>query len=331
MRSDFPSASRRAPIHSSQSPHSGDGHCGGKAGDRERQIHTADQAAGLRRLLARSSSRVVTVVGARDGLGATTIVVNLAAVLGHAGKDVLVLDENLSQDNVANTLALKARYDLLNVVRGDKTWQDVTLNGPQGTRILPVARAMQNLDRLDDAQRELLLESLGAAAKDVDVVLVDAAREGHSVCASLSGDEPLLLVLNATASGITESYSLLKQMAMHNGRQAFDIVVNKVATERDALVIFDNVAQVASRHLQVRLEYLGYIPVDEKLKRATQLCRPVIEAFPAAQASYAMREIAQGLLRAPQLPDAGRDVLGSVMQRLMRQARPATNGMVTIT
>jgi flagellar biosynthesis protein FlhG len=290
-----------------------------------------DQAAGLRRLLARSSSRVVTVVGARDGLGATSIVVNLAAVLGSTGKDVLVLDENLSQDNVANTLALKARYDLLTVVRGDKTWRDVMLNGPEGVSVLPVARAMQSLPKLNESQRNRLLESLIAAAKDTDVVLVDAARDGHSVCASLSVDEPLLLVSNATASGIMESYALLKQMAMHNGRQAFDIVVNKVGTEREALAVFDNMAQVARRHLQVRLEYLGYIPVDEKLKRATQLCRPVIEAFPAAQSSYAIREIAQGLLRAPGATDEGRDALGGVVQRLMRQSRPANNIMAAVT
>jgi flagellar biosynthesis protein FlhG len=294
------------------------------------QSNVHDQAAGLRRMLARSSSRVVTVVGARDGLGATSIVVNLAAVLAHSGKDVLVLDENLSHDNVANTLALKSRYDLLNVVRGDKTWQDVILPGSEGVRVLPVARAIQNLAKLDEAQRALLLDSLSAAAKDMDVVLIDAARDGHSVCASLSGDEPLLLVLNATASGITESYALLKQMAMHNGRQAFDIVVNKVSSEREALAVFDNMSLVARVHLQVRLEYLGYIPVDEKLKRATQLCRPVIEAFPSAQASYAIREIAQGLLRAPSAADEGHDALGSVMQRVMRQARPANNRVATL-
>lgn len=289
-----------------------------------------DQAAGLRRLLARSSSRVVTVVGARDGLGATSIVVNLAAVLGSSGKDVLVLDENLSHDNVANTLALKSRYDLLNVVRGDKTWQDVMLRATQGVRVLPVARAMRNLPALDSTQRECLLDSLRDAAKDMDVVLVDAARDGHSVCASLSGDEPLLLVLNATASGITESYALLKQMAMHNGRQAFDIVVNKVSSEREALAVFDNMSLVARVHLQVHLEYLGYIPVDEKLKRATQLCRPVTEAFPAAQSSYAIREVAQGLLRVPAVAEAGHDALGSVMQRVMRQAHPANNRVATL-
>ncbi|MBU0688030.1 MAG: MinD/ParA family protein [Gammaproteobacteria bacterium] len=287
-----------------------------------------DQAAGLRKLLARGNAQVITVLGARDGLGATSIVTNLAAVFAHSGKDVLVLDENLSHDNVANTLALRPRFDLLHAARGDKSWQDVLLQGMAGPGVLPVARAMQSLPKMSEAERERLLESLLGAAVGRDVVLVDAARDGNSVCASLSGDEPLLLVLNATASGITDSYALLKKMAMHNGRQAFDIVVNRVGSEREALAVFDNMEKVARHHLQVSLSYLGYIPVDEKLKRATQLCRPVVEAFPSAASSMAMREIAQGLLRAPSVSEHVQDRLSSVMQRLMRMSQPrANNGM----
>jgi flagellar biosynthesis protein FlhG len=298
-----------------------------------------DQAAGLRKLLARGNAQVITVLGARDGLGATSIVTNLAAVFAHSGKDVLVLDENLSHDNVANTLALRPRYDLLHAARGDKTWQDVLLQGMAGPGVLPVARAMQALPKMAEAERERLLESLLGAAVGRDVVLVDAARDGNSVCASLSGDEPLLLVLNATASGITESYALLKKMAVHNGRQAFDIVVNRVGSEREALAVFDNMQKVARYHLQVNLSYLGYIPVDEKLLRATQLCRPVVDAFPSAASSMAMREIAQGLLRAPGVSEHVQDRLGGVMQRLMRMSQPRsaqamrshTGGMAALT
>lgn len=281
-----------------------------------------DQAAGLRKLLSRSTTQVITVIGARDGLGATSIVTNLAAAFTRAGKDVLVLDENVSHDNVANTLALRPRYDLLHAVHGDKTWQDVMLEVNGGISVLPVARAMQALSRLDRMQRDRLMNALLAAASDKDVVLVDAARDGHSVCASLSGDEPLLLVLNATATGITESYALLKQMATHNGRQAFDIVVNKVRDEREALAVFDNISQVARHHLQVQLEYMGFIPLDENMKRATQACRPVVEAFPSAPAALAMREVAQGLLRAPSLLNFDeQDRLSGVMHRLMSQSR----------
>ena len=289
-----------------------------------------DQAAGLRKLLVRGSARVITVLGARDGLGATSLVTNLAALFARTGKAVLVLDENQSHANVAQTLGLHPRYDLLHAAHGDKTWREVLLQSEDGPAVLPLARAMEALPQLAAAERARLLESLLAATTGRDVVLVDAARGGTSLCASLSGDEPLLLVLNPSASGITESYALLKQMALDNGRQAFAIVVNRVGSGHEALTVFDNMAQVARRHLQVRLDYLGYIPVDEKLKRATQLHRPVVEAFPAAAASMALREVAQGVLHAP---DArGEDGLDNVMRRLLRMTHaPDSTRAVALT
>jgi flagellar biosynthesis protein FlhG len=278
-----------------------------------------DQAEGLRRLLLRPSLRVVTVLGAREGLGATSVVVNLAAALARAGKQVLVLDENLAHDNVANALALKPRFDLLNAVRDDMPWRDILLHTVSGVHVLPLARAMQALPGLSRAERERLLECLTAASGGMDVVLVDATADGHSVCASLSGDEPLLMVLNATADGITESYALLKQMAAHNGRQAFDLVVNKARNEQEARTVFDNMAQVAQRHMQVSLKYLGNIPLDENLKRATQLRHPLVEMLPDAPASGAFIELARKLMLLPALEKNGSNALNQLMQRLLQQ------------
>jgi len=278
-----------------------------------------DQAEGLRRLLVRASLRVVTVVGARPGLGATSVVVNLAAALARAGKQVLVLDENLAHDNVANALALKPRFDLLNALRDDMPWRDIVLHTATGIHVLPVARAIQALPRLSGVERERLLENLTAASRGMDVVLVDATTDGHSVCASLSGDEPLLLVLNATADGITESYALLKQMAAHHGRQAFDLVVNKARSEHEARTVFDNMAQVAQRHLRVTLKYLGHIPLDDRLSRATQLHRPLVEMLPVAPASCAFIELAQNLMLLPAAEKDGSKTLNELLQRLSQQ------------
>jgi flagellar biosynthesis protein FlhG len=278
-----------------------------------------DQAEGLRRLVACPSLRVVTVVGARAGLGATSVVVNLAAAMVQAGKQVLVLDENLAQDNVANALALKPRYDLLNAVRDNIAWRDILLHTDNGVHVLPVARAMQALLKLGKAERERLLESLTAASRGMDVVLVDATADGHSVCATLSGDEPLLLVLNATADGITESYALLKQMTARNGRQAFDLVVNKARNEQEARTVFDNMAEVAHRHLQVRLKYLGSIPLDENINRATQRHRPLLDVSPGAPAARAFNELARKLMLIPSADNDGSNTLNQLMQRLISQ------------
>jgi len=281
-----------------------------------------DQAEGLRRLLGRSAARVVAVVGARNGLGATSVVVNLAACWANSGKNVLIIDEHVSSNNVANSLALKPRYDLLNVLRGDKTLHGVMLSS-DGVHVLPVARAMQLLPKLEEAERGKLVASLTQAARGMDVVLVDAAaREGHSVCASLSGDEPLMLVLNGTASGIMESYAMLKQMAQQNDRQSFDIVVNMVNNDVEARAIFNNMAQLAKRNLDVHLEYMGYIPADEKLQRATQLCRPVVELFPAAHCSEAFGDLANNLMKIKDITDEETSSLTRIMQRLVQQTRP---------
>lgn len=277
-----------------------------------------DQAEGLRKLLARPSLRVVTVVGAWPGLGATSVVVNLASALSRASKQVLVLDENLAHDNVANALALKPRYDLLNSIRDDLNWRGVMLHTATGVKVLPVARAMQALDKLSETERERLLEILNEASRSTDVVLVDANTVGHSVCASLSVDEPLLLILNATANGITESYTLLKQMVVQNGRQSFDIVVNKAHDEQEARTVFDNMAHVALRHMQVRLKYLGYIPLDENLGRSTQVCRSVVDEMPEAPASQAFVALARNLMLLPAAKKEGENALNQLIQRLFR-------------
>lgn len=281
-----------------------------------------DQAEGLRRLLVRASARVVTVAAARTGLGATSLVVNLATALAQAGKDVLVLDESPACDNVGNMLALKPRYDLLNAVRRDKALREIILHTQQGVRVLPVTRAIQALPQLSPPERGHLLECLTEASRDIDVVLVDAAVTGERyISASLAPDQPLLVVLNTTPSAITESYALIKRMAMQDGRQSFEIVVNKARDEREAQVVFGNVAQVARRHLHVRVEYLGYIPVDEKLKRATQLCRPVVEAFPTTPATRAFGDLGRNLMLLPAAGNEGAGNLSDIVQRLMRQAR----------
>ncbi len=275
-----------------------------------------DQAAGLRRLLGRSPARVFAVVGARAGVGATTLVANLARVFALSGKEVLVLDEHHSHENVAHVLGLRARYELLHVARGDKGWKDVVLHDGGGVSVLPMARAVQALPELLPLEHERQREALLAAAAGKDIVLVDAARAGHSVSAALSVGDALALVLDATPAGITEGYALLKHMTALNGRQAFDIVVNRAGSEREALAVYDNMAQVARRHLQAGLNYLGHIPVDENLRRATQLHCAAVEATPSSDASYALREIAQGLLRGPESTDGALD---GAMRRLMRR------------
>ncbi|MBI2224470.1 MAG: AAA family ATPase [Betaproteobacteria bacterium] len=265
-----------------------------------------DQAEGLRRLQVSDAVRIVTVAGGRTGVGKTSAVVNLAMALAKNGKHVLVLDENPRHNNVNINLGLKARYDLLHVIHRDKTLEQVILPGPDGISVLTAMRGVHCLAKLNRDDQEWLIKSFSKLPKPVDVVLVDTAAgsTGHVLSLGLAAQQ-VLVVLSGVASSITDGYALIKVMSQEYARRHFLIVVNNVRSEQDARAIFDNISQVAKRHLSVALDLVGCIPADEKLRRSAQLCRPVVDAFPASMSAAGFRKMADNLLRCPCPGDYG--------------------------
>jgi len=281
-----------------------------------------DQAEGLRRLLVGNQTQVITVVAGKAGVGRTSVTINLAASLARSGKDVLVLDENPAPNNLLDQLGLSARYDLLDVAQAKCKLNDAILSG-KGYTVLPAARAMHALPKLASIEQQRLAQALAELNTSVDVLLVDAAMLTcrGAVSSSLATGTSMLVVVDATSSGITASYTLIKRMALENARLQFEIVVNKAGNDREAKNVFNNMAQVAHQHLSARLEYLGYIPVDNKLMRAAQLGRSVVEAFPAACSAQSYLALAQKLLSLRVNRSEQEGGVSHMMQSLIRQVR----------
>lgn len=289
-----------------------------------------DQAEGLRRLLVSNQTRVITIVAGKTGVGRTSATINLAAALAHSGKDVLVLDENPAPNNLLDQLGLSARFDLLDVAQAKCKLSDAILPG-KGYAVLSAARAMRALPKLASIEQQRLEQALAELNTAVDVMLVDAAMpvlsrvEGlparGAVSSSLATGTSMLVVVDATASGITASYTLIKRMALENARLQFEIIVNKAGNDQEAKNVFGNMAKVARHHLSARLEYLGYIPADNKLKRAAQLGRSVVEAFPGACSAQSYLALAQKLLCLPVNRNEQEGGISHMMQNLVCQVR----------
>ncbi|HEU0189141.1 MAG TPA: P-loop NTPase [Gallionella sp.] len=288
----------------------------------------ADQAEGLRRLLVRNQTRIITLVAGKPRVGCTSTAINLAAALARSGKDVMVLDENHAPNNLPDRLGLSARHDLLDVALGKCEPREAVLT-TRGFSVVPAARAMHALMKLNQAERQRLENALTEVSSGIDVMLVDAAMPPMSkveglagqaaVSSSLAPGASLLLVVDATATGITGSYALIKRLALENARLQFEIVVNKVADEQAAMTVFGNMAKVARRNLAARLEYLGYVPLDDRLKRAVQLGMPVVEAFPVSCSAQSYLALAQKLLFLPVNRNDQEGGVGHMIQSLARQ------------
>lgn len=258
----------------------------------------ADQASGLRRLLMRPPAQAWRFVGCESRVGATSLAVNLAAVLVQAGEEVLMLDEHLSSTNVGNMLFVKPRHDLLQVIRGDKALSDVMLKASARLQVLPVARAVRELPRLSPTERQRLYDCLSAASSKVEVVLVDAGLPEKCLMtdAGLSMSR-LVLVTECTAGGITACYRQIKRLAYQGQTQPLHVLVNQVPRGCDAQSIFDHLAGMAYERLKVPLTCLGYVPVDDRFSRATQWQGCVATSFPGSAAARALTAIGVAMAR----------------------------------
>ena len=106
-------------------------------------------------------------------------------------------------------------------------------------------------------------------------------------------------------------------MSNEYAKKHFLILINKVESEQKAQEIYNNISKVARQYLSVSLEVMGCILNDEKLRRSTQLCRPVVDAFPDAISSAGFRQLAEDLLHCSYTDDYDGGV-ENFMRRLIR-------------
>lgn len=280
-----------------------------------------DQAEGLRRLLASDALRIVTVASATSGVGKTSTVINLAVALARAGREVLILDGSPRRGNVSDTLGINARFDLLDVINRDRTLEQVLMTGPEGISVLPAAHGIARLAGLNRDGQERLIGCFGKLPNPVNVVLVDTAagNSGKALPASLAAQD-VMLVLSRTNSSITDNYALIKTMSLQYAKRHFRILVNKAHSEREARTLFFNMEQAAKRYLSVSLDYIGFIPPDDKLERATALCKPVVEAFPAAPSATGFRRVAAEMMGWSRQAET-EESMENFMQRLIQSSR----------
>jgi flagellar biosynthesis protein FlhG len=247
-----------------------------------------DQAEGLRRMLAGPKPRIVTFLSATEQDDKGAMLVNLGASLARAGNDVLLMDACASAHGVASRLGLDGGASLLNVARQECALNQVIHQAPQGFAVASMTRGMHRSGP-DETRR--LAKAFDVLIKQTGVVIVDGEFDGVAFPVPVMASSEIVVQVSANAGSIKAAYSLIKQLNGELGRRPFGILVTG-ASECEAKLVYDNMAQAASRYLAVNLVSMGSVPADEYLQRAARLGRAVVDAFPLAGASVAFRQLA---------------------------------------
>lgn len=108
----------------------------------ERSGRDGDQAAGLRRLFGGAPARLAPIlVDPAHPAEQVASIVRLAQASANAGTRTLVVD--CARAQVAASLGLRARFDLVHALRGECGLHQVRLDGGPDLGVIPAARAAQ--------------------------------------------------------------------------------------------------------------------------------------------------------------------------------------------
>ena len=267
---------------------------------------TMDQATGLRRIVNPKSVKVIAVSSGKGGVGKTNVSVNLAASLAKEGKEVLLLDADLGLANVDVLLGLNPAYDLSHVISGERSLDEVIIEGPANVKVIPASSGVSRMANLTPAEQAGLINAFNELGHAIDVMVVDtAAGISDSVVNFCCASQEVIVVVCDEPASITDAYAFIKVMSREHKIERFKILANMTHSTHEGRELFNKLSKATDRFLDVMLNYIGTVPYDERLRKAVQHQRAVVEAFPRSPSALAMKRIARQIDKWPETEQMG--------------------------
>lgn len=283
--------------------------------------YAGDQAEGLRRLLRGAQTRVIALLSAKPRLGQTTVAVNLGWSLAAQGKTVWIVDEGLGGDSAAARLGRSHHSEFAQVLKGQASIAQALISYSPSLYILPAREGLRRSASLNPAEIERTVGALSGVTPQPDIVLLDLAADRSQInFAAAAAADNIILLLAPEHAAITASYALIKKLAQDYARSDIYLLQAKAKQGGDAQAVYTNMTDAARRYIRTQLESLAPIPWDECVKRAQQLAKPVVEAYPDTAASRQYHDLARTIMNWPGASlDNGH--LEGFLQRLIMSAR----------
>lgn len=240
----------------------------------------------------------IAISSGKGGVGKSNIVANLAIALRKIGSEVMILDADLGLSNIDVLFQLAPKYNIQHVLNGEKTLIDIITEGPHGIKILPASSGIQELTALDEFQRLKILEEFDSFDKNLDILLIDtAAGISENVAFFCAAAQEIIVVTAPEPTALTDAYALIKVLSTRYQERSFNVLFNSVSSSGEAEEMFRRLYMVAERFLSISLNYLGYIPYDESVKKAVKMQKAFVDIYPTSPASKKIYELAPKLLK----------------------------------
>ncbi len=264
--------------------------------------------------------QVVAVTGGKGGVGKSNVSVNLAVNLAQQGRKVVLLDADLGLANIDVLLGITASKNLADVLDGKCELRDIMVDGPAGIKIIPASSGARHMANMGEQEHAGIISAFSDFEDELDTLIIDtAAGISHTVMSFVRAAQEALVVVCDEPTSVTDAYALIKLLHRESHLDRFRILANMVKTPQEGQQLFNKLAKVTERFLDVSLQYVGAVPQDDHVRKAVQRQKAVCELYPKSKAAQAYRQLANKVATWP-LPQNPKGSLEFFVERLIQGA-----------
>jgi septum site-determining protein MinD len=232
-------------------------------------------------------AKLITITSGKGGVGKTTTAINLGVALNHFGKEVIILDGNLTTPNIGLHLGAPiVPVSLNHVLIGKAKIGDAIYEHESGTKIIPSSLSVRELRRLNHGK----LKDVGKKLRKMaDYVIYDsAAGLGEEAIASIESADDIVIVTNPEIPAVTDALKASK-LIEQLGKSVKGVIVTRVRGVKSEMPIV-NIRDM------LELPIIGVIPEDRNMQSALVLKDAIMHTHPKSKASRAYRMIAARIM-----------------------------------
>jgi len=243
-------------------------------------------------------SKITVITSGKGGVGKTTTAINLAAAMKYFGKDVLVIDGNLSTPNVGLHLnSPEVPINLNHVLRGKAEPFEAVYEHESGIKIMPSSLSVKELKRTRPERMKDFKKDFRKLSENI--IVDSSAGLGYEAGCAMELADELLIVTNPELPAVTDALKAIK-LAEQLKKPILGVIVTRVRKDDIELE-----PEAVKEMLEVPI--LGMVPEDMAVKKSIRSKGTVVHLYPKSDAARAYKEIAAKILNIPYDSDKDRE------------------------
>jgi len=228
-------------------------------------------------------NRIIVITSGKGGVGKTTTAINIGAAMNYFGKDVLIIDGNLSTPNVGIHLnSPEVPVSLNHVLLGKASPTEAVYEHESGIKVMPSSLSIKELKKVKPNK---IIDFKKDFKKLSDYIIVDSsAGLGEEAISAINLADELIIITNAEMPAITDALKTIK-LAEQMKKNILGVIVTRV--RKDDI-------EMSPETVKDMLEtpVLGMVPEDLTVKRSLNYKDAVVHTHPYSNAARAYKEIA---------------------------------------